>query len=188
MSPGTSPRSRHSSATRTTAASSISLTSGPVDASDARRVTLEQAGILLRMARENPVTSGSAPPSPRSRLPRPSVRWRRSSTSRGPRRSVPSLGGAEVLHAAGLRSIGPVWSRPNAFGAAFPSASRRSRRGPGPDAGRQGPASAPATGWASSSTSRTSTPPASATSPRSRRAARRHPLERPRASRPRRAT
>ena len=32
----------------------------------------------------------------------------------------PDLGGLEVLHAAGLRSLGPVWSRPNAFGVGIP--------------------------------------------------------------------
>jgi membrane dipeptidase len=35
-----------------------------------------------------------------------------------------------VLHAAGLRSLGPVWSRPNAFGAGVPF-----RHGRGPDIG-----------------------------------------------------
>jgi membrane dipeptidase len=32
----------------------------------------------------------------------------------------PELEGLEVLHAAGLRSLGPVWSRPNAFGHGVP--------------------------------------------------------------------
>lgn len=34
----------------------------------------------------------------------------------------PDLAGLETLHAAGLRSLGPVWSRPNAFGHGVPFA------------------------------------------------------------------
>ncbi len=67
-----------------------------------------------------PATSASAPPSPRSRPPRPPARSRRSSTSRAPRRSAPTSARSQVLHAAGLRSLGPVWSRPNAFGVGIP--------------------------------------------------------------------
>ena len=32
----------------------------------------------------------------------------------------PELDALEVLHAAGLRSLGPVWSRPNIFGHGVP--------------------------------------------------------------------
>jgi membrane dipeptidase len=32
----------------------------------------------------------------------------------------PKFEALEVLHAAGLRSLGPVWSRPNAFGRGVP--------------------------------------------------------------------
>lgn len=42
----------------------------------------------------------------------------------------PGLDALEVLHAAGLRSLGPVWSRPNAFGHGAPMGAQ-----PGPDPG-----------------------------------------------------
>ena len=64
---------------------------GPVDASDARRITLEMSGILLRMAREQPRRPPRLHGAPRrSRPPRPRARSPRSSTSRGPRRSAPT--------------------------------------------------------------------------------------------------
>ena len=47
---------------------------------------------------------------------------RRSPTSRAPRRSTPACDALDALHAAGLRSLGPVWSRPNAFAHGVPFA------------------------------------------------------------------
>ena len=75
----------------------------------------------------------------------------------------------DLLYAAGVRSVGPVWSRPNAFGHGVP-AEYPGDPGTGPgltDAGRD--LSGRATNGASSSTAHTSTPPVSRTSRRSRR-------------------
>lgn len=93
---------------------------GPVDAADARRITLEQAGILLRMARENPddvrvCTSVAAIEAAEAAGAMAAILHLEGAEAIGP-----DLGGLEVLHAAGLRSLGPVWSRPNAFGFGIP--------------------------------------------------------------------
>ena len=65
----------------------------------------------------------------RSRLPRllpisnaasPTTRWRRCFISKAPKRSMRTFELLDVLHAAGLRSLGPVWSRPNMFGHGVP--------------------------------------------------------------------
>ncbi len=93
---------------------------GPVDSSDARRITLEMAGILLAMARARP----------------DALRVCRSAAEIGEAEAAgaiaavlhlegaeaigPGLGELEVLYAAGLRSLGPVWSRPNVFGFGIP--------------------------------------------------------------------
>jgi membrane dipeptidase len=93
---------------------------GPVDSSDARRITLEMAAILLRMARARPDAI---------RVCR-SVAEIEAAEAAGAMAAVfhlegaeaigPDLGELEVLHAAGLRSLGPVWSRPNIFGTGIP--------------------------------------------------------------------
>jgi membrane dipeptidase len=93
---------------------------GPVDSSDARRITLEMAGILICMARERP----------------DALRICRSAAEIGEAEAAgaiaailhlegaeaigPECGELEVLYAAGLRSLGPVWSRPNVFGFGIP--------------------------------------------------------------------
>lgn len=93
---------------------------GPVDSGEARRITLEMAGILLYMARERPEA----------------IRVCRSVAEIGEAEAAGAvaavfhvegaeaigaeLGELEVLHAAGLRSLGPVWSRPNVFGFGIP--------------------------------------------------------------------
>ena len=92
----------------------------PVDAADARRATFEQAAILLRLARHHPDVL---------RLCRTADEIEAASGA-GAVAAVMHLEGAEaigpdlaelhVLHAAGLRSLGPVWSRPNAFGFGAP--------------------------------------------------------------------
>ncbi len=89
---------------------------GPVDGTRARRIVLEMAAILLRMCKARP----------------DGVRLCRSASDivraeadaaiaaimhiEGAEAIGPDLGELEVLYAAGLRSIGPVWSRPNIFG------------------------------------------------------------------------
>jgi membrane dipeptidase len=71
----------------------------------------------------------------------------------------PGLEALELWHAAGLRSLGPVWSRPNAFAHGVPFVFPSS-----PDTG-PGLTPAAATSWASPSTSATSTRQGSGTSP-----------------------
>lgn len=86
----------------------------------ARRALFEIAAILLRMVRERP----------------DAIRLCRTAEEIGAARAAGAIGailhleGAEgigegldelhVLHAAGLRSLGPVWSRPNIFGHGVP--------------------------------------------------------------------
>jgi membrane dipeptidase len=93
---------------------------GPVDASRARRVTLEMAAILLRMSRARPDAI---------RLCRSAAEIEAAERDgamaailhvEGAEAIGPDLGELEVLHAAGLRSLGPVWSRPNIFGTGVP--------------------------------------------------------------------
>jgi membrane dipeptidase len=93
---------------------------GPVDASDARRVTLEQAGILLRMARENPGDFRVCTTVAEIEAAEAAGAMAAIFHVEGAEAIGPDLGGLEVLHAAGLRSLGPVWSRPNAFGVGIP--------------------------------------------------------------------
>ena len=161
-------RARSAPATRTTASVVDFPHIGPVDASDARRITLEMAGILLahgaRAAGRDPGLperrrdrggrgggrDGGDPPPRGRRGDRPGPRRARGAPRRGP-----ALARAGLVAAERLRRRHPV------------PLPRRPRRGAGPDRGRQGAGRAPATGSASSSTCRTSTPPASATSRRS---------------------
>ncbi len=93
---------------------------GPVDSGDARRITFEMAAILLRMARARPDAL---------RICRTAAEIDAAEAAgaiaaifhlEGAEAIGPDLGELEVLHAAGLRSLGPVWSRPNIFGTGIP--------------------------------------------------------------------
>ena len=93
---------------------------GPVDASRARRVTLEIAGILQRMARARPDAI---------RLCRTVAEIEAAEAAdavaalfhiEGAEAIGPDLLELETLYEAGLRSLGPVWSRPNIFGTGVP--------------------------------------------------------------------
>jgi membrane dipeptidase len=94
--------------------------SGAADADYARRATLEIAAILLRMTRARPDAI---------RLCRTAADCAAARAS-GAIAAILHLEGAEgvgagldeleTLHAAGLRSLGPVWSRPNIFGHGVP--------------------------------------------------------------------
>ena len=87
---------------------------------EARRATLEIAGILFSLARNRPDAI---------RICR-SVADIEAAEADGAIAAVfhiegaeaigPDLGALEVLHAAGLRSLGPVWSRSNVFGHGVP--------------------------------------------------------------------
>ncbi len=93
---------------------------GPVDSTRARRVTLEMAAILIRMSNARPDAI---------RICR-SVSEIAAAEAAGAIAAImhiegaeaigPELAELEVLYAAGLRSIGPVWSRPNIFGTGVP--------------------------------------------------------------------
>lgn len=92
----------------------------PLDALPATRIALEMAAILIRMGRDRPDAI---------RLCR-SVAEIEAAEAAGALAAILHLEGAEavgadlgaleVLHAAGLRSLGPVWSRANAFGFGVP--------------------------------------------------------------------
>ncbi len=93
---------------------------GPVDASKARRVALEISAILLRMARNRPDAI---------RVCRTAAQIESADNAgaiaalfhmEGAEAIGPDLAELEVLYAAGLRSLGPVWSRPNIFGYGVP--------------------------------------------------------------------
>ena len=89
-------------------------------ADDARRAVFEMAGILFRLAAARPDAI---------RICR-SVADIEAAEAAGAVAAIfhiegaeaigPDLGALEVLHAAGLRSLGPVWSRPNVFGHGVP--------------------------------------------------------------------
>ncbi len=92
----------------------------PVDALPATRVALDMAAILIRMHRDRPDAI---------RLCRTVAEIEAAEAAgalaaifhlEGAEAVGPDLGALEVLHAAGLRSLGPVWSRANAFGFGVP--------------------------------------------------------------------
>ena len=92
----------------------------PVDALPATRVALDMAAILIRMSRDRPDAI---------RLCRTVAEIEAAEAAgalaailhlEGAEAVGPDLGALEVLHAAGLRSLGPVWSRANAFGFGVP--------------------------------------------------------------------
>ncbi len=92
----------------------------PIDTGKAHRVTLEQAAILIRMSAARPDAI---------RLCR-SVAEIEAARAAGALAALLHVEGCEgigagldelhVLHAAGLRSLGPVWSRDNIFGHGVP--------------------------------------------------------------------
>ncbi|RID93068.1 membrane dipeptidase [Gemmobacter lutimaris] len=92
----------------------------PVDTAKAHRITMEQAAILIRMAANHPDAF---------RLCR-SVAEIETARAEGAIAAILHVEGCEgigagldelhVLHAAGLRSLGPVWSRDNIFGHGVP--------------------------------------------------------------------
>ena len=104
----------------TTAASSTSRTLGPVDGATPAASPSRWPRILLRMARARPDAI---------RLCRTVAEIEAAEAAgaiaailhlEGAEAIGPDLGELEVLHAAGLRSLGPVWSRPNIFGTGVP--------------------------------------------------------------------
>ena len=93
---------------------------GPVDAGKARRVTFEMAAILLRMARDRPDAIQLCRSAAEIEAAEAAGAVAAVLHLEGAEAIGPDLGELEVLHAAGLRSLGPVWSRPNIFGVGVP--------------------------------------------------------------------
>jgi membrane dipeptidase len=93
---------------------------GPVDGSDARRITLEMAAILIRMSRERPDAIRTCRSVAEIEAAEAAGALAAILHLEGAEAIGPDLGELEVLHAAGLRSLGPVWSRPNIFGTGVP--------------------------------------------------------------------
>lgn len=92
----------------------------PVDPDTARRVTFDMAAILLRLTRAHPdlirlCTTADAMEAARAAGAIAALMHLEGAEGIGP-----DLAELEVLHAAGLRSLGPVWSRSNIFGHGVP--------------------------------------------------------------------
>ncbi len=92
----------------------------PVEAADARRATLQIASILLRMTRARPDAIRLCLSAEDCEAARASGAMAAILHIEGAEGIGPGLEELEVLHAAGLRSLGPVWSRPNVFGHGVP--------------------------------------------------------------------
>ncbi len=93
---------------------------GPVDASKARRVALEISAILLRMARSRPDAIRVCRTADEIEAADQAGAIAALLHMEGAEAIGPDLAELEVLYAAGLRSLGPVWSRPNIFGYGVP--------------------------------------------------------------------
>ncbi len=92
----------------------------PLDVVRAKRVTLEQCAILIRMARARPealriCTSATQIEAARAEGVIAAILHIEGCEGIGP-----DLDELHVYHAAGLRSLGPVWSRDNIFGHGVP--------------------------------------------------------------------
>jgi len=92
----------------------------PLAVDRARQVTMQMAAILLRMARRRPqdiriCTSADAIEDARAAGAIAALMHVEGCEGIGP-----DLAELEVYHAAGMRSLGPVWSRDNAFGHGVP--------------------------------------------------------------------
>lgn len=92
----------------------------PVDPAHARAVTLDMAATLLRLTRAHPGTIRLCTTAAQIETARADGAIAALMHLEGAEGIGPDLGELEVLHAAGLRSLGPVWSRPNIFGHGVP--------------------------------------------------------------------
>ncbi len=93
---------------------------GPVDSSYARKVTLEMASILLRMATARPDAIRVCRSAAEIEAAQDAGAMAAVMHVEGVEAIGPDLAELDVLYAAGLRSLGPVWSRPNLFGTGVP--------------------------------------------------------------------
>lgn len=111
----------------------------PIDPDHARKVTFQMAATLLRLTRAHPdrirlcLTAADIATARRDGAIAAIMHLE------GAEAIGPDLAELEVLHAAGLRSLGPVWSRSNIFGHGVPFAYPSTPdTGPGlTDAGRR---------------------------------------------------
>lgn len=94
--------------------------SAPVDADIARRVTFDMAATLLRLTRAHPDAIRLCTSAAQIDAVRTDGAIAALMHLEGAEGIGSDLGELEVLHAAGLRSLGPVWSRSNIFGHGVP--------------------------------------------------------------------
>lgn len=94
----------------------------PVAAAPAREATLDMAAILLRLTRANPDAIRLCTSAAEIEAARAAGAIAAIMHIEGAEGIGPDLMELEVLHAAGLRSLGPVWSRSNIFGHGVPFA------------------------------------------------------------------
>ena len=92
----------------------------PVAPDRARRVTLEMASTLVRLTRAYPDAIRLCTTADAIEAARKDGAIAALMHIEGAEGIGPDLGELEVLHAAGLRSLGPVWSRTNIFGHGVP--------------------------------------------------------------------
>ncbi len=88
----------------------------PIEPADARRATLEMMAIAHRMARARPADFRICRTAGEIETARAGGAVACVLHIEGAEAIGPGCDELEVLHAAGLRSLGPVWSRPNIFG------------------------------------------------------------------------
>ncbi len=93
---------------------------GPIDSGWARVATFEMAAILLRMCAARPDAIRLCRRADDIAAAEADGALAVIMHIEGAEAIGPELGELEVLYAAGLRSIGPVWSRPNIFGHGVP--------------------------------------------------------------------
>lgn len=89
----------------------------PIEPADARRTSLEMMAIAHRMARARPDDFRLCRSTTEIDAARAAGAIAAVLHIEGAEGIGPGCDELEVLHAAGLRSLGPVWSRPNIFGA-----------------------------------------------------------------------
>ena len=92
----------------------------PLDPASARITTLEMAAMLLRMARARPDALRICTDTAQIAAAEAAGALAVVMHLEGAEGIGPDLDELHVLHAAGLRSIGPVWSRDNIFGHGVP--------------------------------------------------------------------
>jgi membrane dipeptidase len=90
------------------------------DADHARRAVFEMAAILIRLSRARPDAIRLCTTVAEIETAEAAGAVAAIFHIEGAEAIGPDLGALEVLHAAGLRSLGPVWSRPNVFGHGVP--------------------------------------------------------------------